>query len=258
MDTITHVLFGSLTVKAIAPRKSKPENSLQDKDTLIIAAFASAFPDIDYLSFWINPLLFLAEWHRSITHSLFMVPLWGALLTAIFIAVLPRLRGSANIVFLYSVTALVSHIFLDTLTVYGTEVFYPFSDKAISFATSFVIDPYFSFIVAITLLFSLYIRSRLIAIAGIALILVYLSFQWQLKQDAIKTAKDYGNNKIKAGSNIIALPQPFSPFHWRLIIQNKDEYSTALLDITGYDKSNWPEIISAYHSPAHLDWQHYS
>ena len=64
MDTITHALFAGLSAKVITPHQTKTENSCQNKDTLIIAAIAAAFPDIDYLSFWINPLIFIAEWHR--------------------------------------------------------------------------------------------------------------------------------------------------------------------------------------------------
>lgn len=266
MDTVTHVLFGSLIARVIAPHETKPGNSFKKNDPLFITAFAGAFPDIDYLSFWINPLLFLAEWHRSITHSLFMVPLWGVVLTVFFLSVLPRLRGCAKMVFLYSVAGLVSHIFLDILTVYGTEIFYPFSDRLISLAITFVIDPYFTVVVAITLFISLNMRSRPTAITGIVLILIYLSFQWQVKQDAIKISEGYGNNQIDTYSDIIALPQPFSPFHWRVIVRNSNEYSTALLDITGlsekiktgHEKNSWLGMISAYHSPTHLYWEHYS
>lgn len=266
MDTVTHVLFGSLTARVIAPHETKPGYSFKKNDPLIIAAFASAFPDIDYFSFWINPLLFIAEWHRSITHSLFMVPLWGVVLTVFFLSVLPRLRGCAKMVFLYSVTGLVSHIFLDILTVYGTEIFYPLSDKLISLATTFVIDPYITIIIAITLYISLKMRSRSTAVTGIVVVMIYLSFQWQLKQNAIEIAEGHGSNKLNTDSDIIVLPQPFSPYHWRVIVQNNDEYSTALLDIlgiserikTGHEKNSWLGMISAYHSPAHLYWEHYT
>jgi len=164
MDPITHALFAGLSAKVITPHQTKTGNSRRNKDTLIIAAVAGVFPDIDYLSFWINPLAFIAEWHRSIMHSLFMAPIWGIFLTGIILVVVPRLRGSAKLVLFYSIVGIVSHILLDILTVYGTEIYYPFSDRLISLATTFVIDPYLTIIIAITLLISLNMRSRSIAI----------------------------------------------------------------------------------------------
>ena len=127
MDPITHALFAGLSAKVITPHQTKTGNSCRNKDTLIIAAIAGVFPDIDYLSFWINPLAFIAEWHRSITHSLFMAPIWGIFLTGIILVVVPRFRGSAKLVLFYSIVGVVSHILLDILTVYGTEIYYPFS-----------------------------------------------------------------------------------------------------------------------------------
>ncbi len=109
-------------------------------------------------------------------------------------------------------------------------------------------------------------HSRLAAITGIALVSVYVTFQWQLKQDAIQIAVNHGANQIESNSDAIALPQPFSPFHWRVIVRSNNEYSTALLDISGFSeklatehkRSNWLEIISAYKSPTNLHWEHYS
>jgi inner membrane protein len=266
MDTITHALFGGLSAKIISPHQTKTGDSCRNKDTLIITAVAAAFPDIDYLSFWINPLIFISEWHRSITHSLFMAPIWGIFLTGIILVVVPRLRDSAKLVLCYSIVGIVSHILLDILTVYGTEIFYPFSDRLISLATTFVIDPYLTFIIVITLLISLNMHSRSVAITGIALVLVYVIFQWQLKQDAIQIATNSGASQTVTNSDIVALPQPLSPLHWRVIVRSKNEYSTALLDISGISEkletehkgNHWLGVISAYKSPTDLHWEHYS
>lgn len=266
MDPITHALAGSLAAKVLTRNNTTHENNLQTKDPLIIAAIASIFPDIDYLSFWINPLIFIADWHRSITHSLLMAPLWGLLLTIIIVTVLPRLRERAMSVFMYSIIGLLSHILIDILTVYGTEVFFPLSDMSVSLATTFIIDPYFTMIIFLALLLSFQLHSRLPAFIGIVLLLVYVSFQWQLKLLAIQTVQDFGAEQITTGSKINALPQPFSPLHWRVIVQRDQEYSTALLDISGISEklfnrqasNNWSGMISAYKSKGNLYWQNYS
>jgi len=266
MDPVTHALAGSLAAKVVTRNSTTDESSLHSRDPLIIAAIAGIFPDFDYLSFWINPLIFIADWHRSFTHSLFMAPLWGLLLTIIMVTVLPRLRGSARSVYLYSVLGLLSHILLDILTVYGTEIYYPLSDMSVSLATTFVIDPYFTIIILLALFISLQLHIRLPAFIGTALLLVYISFQWQLKLSAIQIAQDFGAERITIDSEITALPQPFSPLHWRMIVQRDQEYSTALLDISGFSEklfdnqasNNWYGLITAYKGKGNLYWQDYS
>jgi hypothetical protein len=42
---------------------------------LAVAGIAADFPDIDYLSFWIDPLVFLTDRHPSLTHSLLLMSL---------------------------------------------------------------------------------------------------------------------------------------------------------------------------------------
>jgi len=266
MDPLTHVLASGLAVKVIARNNTTRGNSLHTRDPLIIAAIASIFPDIDYLSFWINPLLFIADWHRSITHSLLMAPLWAMFLTILIVLVLPRLRPAVKIVYLFSIIGLLSHILLDILTVYGTEVLFPLSDMSVSLATTFVIDPYFTIIIAIALFISLKLHTRLPAFIGAVLLLIYISCQWQLKMSAIQIAHVSDTERMTAVSKLFALPQPFSPFHWRLIVQHDHEYSTALLDISGLgqklfnnsDSHSGFGLISAYKSRNNLLWDDYS
>ncbi len=266
MDPITHALAGSLAAKVFTRNNTTHENSLRTRDPLIIAAIASIFPDIDYLSFWINPLLFIADWHRSITHSLFMAPLWGLLLTIAIVTVSPRFRKSAGYVYLYSIIGLLSHILLDILTVFGTEVFFPLSDMSVNLATTFVIDPYFTIIIVLALFLSFQLHTRLPAFIGTVLLLVYISCQWQLKLSAIQIAQDFGTEQITTGSKITAIPQPFTPLHWRVIVQRDHEYSTALLDISGLSEklfnsqasNNWYGMIATYKSKGNLYWQEYS
>jgi len=266
MDPVTHVLAGSLAAKVITRDNITHENSLRARDPLIIAAIASIFPDIDYLSFWINPLIFIADWHRSITHSLFMAPLWGLLLTIIIVTLSPRFRKSAGYVYLYSIIGLLSHILLDILTVFGTEIFFPLSDMSVSLATTFVIDPYFTIIIVLALFLSFQLHTRLPAFIGTVLLLAYISFQWHLKLSAIQIVQDFGTEQIPTGSEITALPQPFSPLHWRVLVRHDHDYSTALLDISGFSEklfnsqisNNWYRMISAYKSKGNLYWQEYS
>jgi membrane-bound metal-dependent hydrolase YbcI (DUF457 family) len=64
MDTVTHAIIGAVTARACITIKNEksPHYGL-----LFVAALAAAFPDIDYLLFWVNPYRFITEWHRGVT-----------------------------------------------------------------------------------------------------------------------------------------------------------------------------------------------
>lgn len=82
-------------------------------------------PDIDVVAKAAGPL---AEWtwHRSVTHSLLLLPLVG--LVAGY--ALGRWKGGALSSWIgLAVVALVSHPLLDFCTSYGTQLLAPFSDR---------------------------------------------------------------------------------------------------------------------------------
>ena len=78
MDTITHSLLGALVVRAAFPAQLS-KYPLDNRQRLLTGAVAGAFPDIDYIASWVDPLTYLTLWHRSITHSFVMLPLWALL-----------------------------------------------------------------------------------------------------------------------------------------------------------------------------------
>jgi inner membrane protein len=108
MDTLTHALIGALVVRATRPRPGR-SGRIDSGTALLAGGLAAAFPDIDYLSFWVAPLTCLAAWHRGPTHSLLMAPVW-ALLLGIVVAALFRKPGDWRSFAGISLLALLSHI----------------------------------------------------------------------------------------------------------------------------------------------------
>ena len=79
MDTLTHAIIGAAIARATAP-ESRHTERLPVKHRLITGALVAAFPDVDSITALIHPLAFIADWHRSITHSFIMLPIWAVLL----------------------------------------------------------------------------------------------------------------------------------------------------------------------------------
>ncbi|MCG8487639.1 MAG: metal-dependent hydrolase [Chromatiales bacterium] len=246
MDTITHALFGAVCAAAL-PRSSSPESTDLVR-RMAITGTAAAFPDIDYLGFWVDPLLFLADWHRSFTHSLLLVPLWAALLT---LCSLPWqwAREHWRSVYALCCLGLLSHLPLDLLTPFGLKLFYPLATTSYSLAISFFIDGYFTAIVVVTLLLLLWHPPRRVALSGLLILSGYLGSQWLLKSEALQVAAE----QFPQSKDLHALPQPFSPFYWQLIKRHPEHYQVAYLSLTAERQA----IIKDYRSERNLEWKTY-
>lgn len=134
MDSITHTLFGLALYGTID--KKHMEKS-QRRAYLLTAVGASQIPDIDVISrFWDSEGLY-QMWHRGITHSLFLTPLWAAL----FI-LLSFLLFKVKDLKLFSLgwLAVLIHDTSDLFNAWGTGYLEPFSSIRISFGTIPIID----------------------------------------------------------------------------------------------------------------------
>ena len=93
---------------------------------MAVGAIAGAFPDIDYIASWIDPMVYMTLWHRSITHSFVLLPLW-ALLVGVALAFAFKQRKAWPFVTVLAGVSVLSHIVADLITVFGTQVLAPLS-----------------------------------------------------------------------------------------------------------------------------------
>lgn len=150
MDTITHGIAGALIGKAVFGGDDmlaqRPMNARRIVTwSLMIGAI---FPDIDTLrDFFSRNDMLMITWHRSITHSLVCLPIFALLLAAITRVVCRRLRWEppsfAALAGIYAV-GILSHIFLDLVTTFGTMIWSPLGWSRPAWDMIFIIDFAFS------------------------------------------------------------------------------------------------------------------
>jgi inner membrane protein len=137
MDSLTQITLGAAVGEATLGAKAGKKAPLWG------AAFGT-LPDLDVLA---NP--FVSEVtalaiHRGLSHSLLFIalatPLCGILLHRLHQNDSASARDWGLLVFL----TLSTHVLLDCLTSYGTQVFNPFSNYPVIFGTVFVIDPLYT------------------------------------------------------------------------------------------------------------------
>jgi membrane-bound metal-dependent hydrolase YbcI (DUF457 family) len=147
MDTITHAFAGALLGKALfTTRRSEAPAEFSPQSRLLITAatIGSIFPDVDFFyQFVSRDNLAILKYHRYITHSLVLLPLWAVGIALLLrwgarrLGIAPPSFGSTA---LAAAFGLASHILLDVVTAFGTMMWSPLSNRRIQWDTMFVLD----------------------------------------------------------------------------------------------------------------------
>lgn len=149
MDTITHGIIGALVGKAVFAGEPVQASWLAAPTTagrtaICAATLGAVFPDIDTFA---GPLahnsLAIMTWHRGITHSLVLLPLWAIALALATRWTAARLKWPAprlSVLFAIYAIGLGSHIFLDVITPFGTMVWSPINYSRLAWDWLFIVD----------------------------------------------------------------------------------------------------------------------
>jgi inner membrane protein len=123
MDTITHGIAGALIGKALCSGDNMfPPADGPCPDRYLALMVARFFPTVTYCATFSRATISMITWHRSLTHSLLLLPLFSLLLAALtqWIAQVQwDAPPFAKLTTLYAVGVL-SHILLDLVTTFGT------------------------------------------------------------------------------------------------------------------------------------------
>ena len=259
MDTITHSLLGALVVRAAFPAQQS-KHPFTNRQRLLAGAIAGAFPDIDYIASWVDPMIYLTLWHRSITHSFVMLPLW-AFLVGITLSFLFRQRCEWRYLSMLAGFSMLSHIASDLITVYGTQVLAPLSSWRASIGTTFIIDPWFTLVVLFGFITACKSASNRLPYASLAVLLAYVLFQGGLKQHVLSIAQAHVQREGISANRVAAFPQPFSPFNWKIIVESDEYYDISYVNLSGgyatveNEMSFWDKVRNTYKSPEAISWQ---
>jgi membrane-bound metal-dependent hydrolase YbcI (DUF457 family) len=132
VDTITHGIAGALVGKSFLSDRT-------DRLATRAITLGAVLPDADFLAnFFSNDPLIHAEFHRSITHSFVMLPVWAMLLGALTSRWDVRRRWLL-LSGLYGL-GIALHILLDLITSYGTLILSPLSRERFALDITFFAD----------------------------------------------------------------------------------------------------------------------
>jgi membrane-bound metal-dependent hydrolase YbcI (DUF457 family) len=146
MDTITHGIAGALIGKAIFRGEDMFASQPMSRGRIVTWSLmlGAIFPDSDVVrDIFSHDKLLVITWHRSITHSLVLLPLWALLLAAITRAFAKWRKWDAPSFGALSViygVGILSHILLDLVTSFGTMIWSPVKWSRPAWDLIFIID----------------------------------------------------------------------------------------------------------------------
>ncbi|MGB7630575.1 MAG: metal-dependent hydrolase, partial [Candidatus Deferrimicrobium sp.] len=182
MDTVTHGLTGWLVARAL-PDEWKGEHPAIAAAAVVIG---SVLPDADNAASLLGSEFYLRV-HRGLSHSLLGISV-SSLVLALLFARFGRWKDTKRL-FLLALLGQVSHVVLDLLNSYGTQVLQPFSDVRVSLDLLFVVDLLFTGIVVAGIAWSRGGRSGRARVA-MASLAVYVGIAALLHAGAKEAVRD--------------------------------------------------------------------
>lgn len=221
MDSITQAALGAVVSEAVLGRK------LGNK-AVYWGLWWGTLPDLDVLAFpWLDHAERL-HWHRGWSHGLlFMIlasPLFGWLMQKIHRGSIP-LRSASWAVF----WCLSTHVLIDVFTVYGTQVFAPFSEYRAGFNNLFIIDFFFTgpLLLSLVILIFLHRENRyraMIVWTGLIISTTYVLLSFGAKGIAHAQFTRALNEQKIPHTRLMTAPTPLNIVLWRCVAETTEGY----------------------------------
>ena len=250
LDSLTQAVLGGAVGYCVAGKHSP-------RKAVLYGAALGTLPDLDVIVQHSNDLARFTL-HRSWSHSWIVQTATAPVLAWLTHKLDSKLGYQTWLMMIW--LCLITHSGLDAMTVYGTQLFWPFMPPPVSIGSIFIIDPLYTLPLLfgfLCILFKPHIRfsqkTMRFAVFASSGYLV-----WGLAAQAI-TLHKVENALAAQGiqyTKIKAIASPFNTILWRVIVMDGNQYYeayTSLLDPSSYrikfnQYQNHPELLTAEES----------
>ena len=218
MDSITHTVLGACVGEALAGKKL-------GKHAMFWGALANNIPDVDVItSFWMSQADSLLA-HRGFTHSI----LFALLFPFILAFILSRWHKNKLMLFkdwwILIASGMFIHIFIDSLTSYGTGWFEPFSHHRVTMNVLFVADPFYTLSLLVSFVALLFIKGKKKSRKkwtnfGLWISTLYIGYAFINKAIIDNDFKKELSRQNIQYTNYFSTPAPLNNFLWYLVAKN--------------------------------------
>ncbi|MBT4989987.1 MAG: metal-dependent hydrolase [Rickettsiales bacterium] len=226
MDPFSQALLGSVFSSCFAQKikKTKKAQKSKIKTAAFCGAIGGVAADLDVLIKSSHDSLFAIEYHRHFTHSIFFIPFGGLIIATLLWLIFYRNKIGYKAIYLFTTIGYATHGILDSLTSYGTSLFWPISSARISLNIISIVDPIFTSILLITLIVTLIKKSSKAAIYGLLITILYLSFGYYQKHQVNNFMHDIANSRGHKIERSLLKPTIGNNILWRSVYQSDNYY----------------------------------
>lgn len=221
MDSLTQIVLGAAIAAAIAPPGHR-------RAALLAGAALGTLPDLDVI-----PVTLLTDdpvarmtWHRSISHSLLVLPLVAWAIWAWCRRRGGRVAQSPRRWWWAIVLALVTHPLLDAFTVYGTQLWWPFRPPPTMWSSVFIIDPLYTVWLLLGCAIAWFARTRPLAqhalVAALSISSLYLGASLLAKSLVEREAERSLAAIGLQDAPRFSVPMPFNILLWRVVAMSPE------------------------------------
>jgi inner membrane protein len=232
LDSISQVALGAAVGVAVMGRHTSPWRAA------LWGGLCGTLPDLDAFIDHGDPVSNVTL-HRAESHALFWLSA-ASLPIAWLVAWANRQRDKLPRWWLAVWLALVTHPLLDAMTIYGTRLALPFTDRPFGTGSLFIIDPLYTLPLLAGLALALGRRPARLGwnTAGLAVSTLYVG--WSLVAQQHVTAAVHQALAARDGApvphaRVLVTPTPFNTVLWRVVVMHEDRYEEgfrSLLDRT--------------------------
>ena len=216
MDSLTQLVFGAACGEAILGKKV-------GRKALIWGGVLGTLPDLDVFIPLGSPVDDFVS-HRGFSHSLFLLALLSPLIAKLITTIHKDTKQLyAKWVFL-SFIVLEGSVLLDLLTIYGTQIFWPFDTTPHAVPSLFIIDPLFTLPILIGMLAAQFLKNHRLNTIGLSLSLAYLIWALGTGVFVKQKMKEKLTEQGVRYSKFVSSPAPFTTLLWRTVGIHQDQY----------------------------------
>jgi inner membrane protein len=214
---------------------------------------AALSPDLDVLIRSAADPLMNLQYHRHFTHALIFTPIGAAIIAFIWWLLLKR-KEPYKALWGYCFFGIFTHGILDSMTNYGTHLFWPFTNARESWSIISIIDPIFTLTLLALLITTLVRKQRRFVVIGAVFAAMYLSFGYAQKERATQAMMSLAMERGHLVLYYEVKPSLGNLFVWRVQYEAGGRYYIDAVRISLSGKVNY----FAGNSVAVLDTKNYA
>src|SRR5690554_5097669 len=233
MDSITQAALGATLAGAVAGKTL-------GRSALLTGALLGTLPDLDVVIDYGTAVANFTQ-HRGFSHSLFVLVPVGIMLALALHRWKPQLSLRRWLAF--TLLILVTHPLLDTLTTYGTQLFWPIGPP-LATNSIFIIDPLYTLPLLVAVIIAL-ARPAAVRVQTAALALSSLYLVWAAGAQALvdlHVGRELARQGLEDAPRMIQ-PMPFTTLLWRVTVLADNE---RLEMVTGPLETRRPLMVERF------------